>query len=408
MVHAGGPGPDETGPAAGPGGPPTVLIAPNAYKGACDAVAAAAAMARGVGRGWPQARVVQVPVADGGDGTAAVLLQALGGRWVRVHATDPWGRPRLARLALLADGTTAVVEVAAASGLGGRRPTPDQALRASSYGTGQLVRRAVELGARRIWLALGGSGCTDGGTGLLAALGARWLGRDGRELPPGGGALVGLERVDLSGLAWLAGLEWAVLVDVSSPLLGPTGSAAVFAPQKGAGPEEVRQLEAGLTRLADVLEPAARRPGVRHMPGSGAAGGTAFGLAAALGATLLPGAEAVARALRLGQRVAEADLVLTGEGRLDGQTAFGKAPAYVARLAQEAGVPAVALAGALGPGWEALQAPQGPLTAVLSLAPGPRSRARALRATQEDLERTAAAAARLVAAGGQLGARTRR
>lgn len=381
----------------------TIVAAPNAFKGALDAVSAAAAMARGARAVLPGARLVEVPMADGGDGTAAVLLAALGGRYVSARAADPWGRRRAAGFALLGDGTTAVVDVAAASGLRGRRPTPAEAQAASSFGTGTLIRSAVEAGARRVWVALGGSGCTDGGSGLLAALGARLLDARGRDLPPGGGPLNRVRRLDLGALGWTRAVEWTALVDVRNPLLGPTGAAAVFGPQKGAGPDEVLALEASLEHWADVLETTTGQVGIRLLPGAGAAGGCGFGLAAALGASLRPGAPAVGEAVSLHACLANADLVLTGEGAIDAQTAYGKAPAHVAELAHAAGVPVVALAGVLGFGWEALLTPRGDLTAILPLAPGPRSRRAALRATASDLERTAQTAVRLVAAGAALG-----
>ena len=377
----------------------TVVVAPNAFKGSLDALAAAGAMGRGARAALPDVRLLEVPVADGGDGTAAVLLETLGGRWVSAAASDPWGHPCTARFAMLGDGRTAVVDVAAASGLGGRRPSPPQALAASSHGTGALVRCAIESGARHIWISLGGSGCTDGGSGLLRALGARVLDGAGRELPPGGGPLIAVRHVELEGLQWAAGIDWTALVDVRNPLLGPTGAAAVFAPQKGAGPAEVAALESSLKRWADALETAARRDGARDLPGAGAAGGCGFGLAAALGAALRPGAAAVAQAVSLSARLVDADLVLTGEGAIDAQTAYGKAPAHVAALAVAAGIPAVALVGSLGPGWEGLLTPRGDLTAVLPLPPGPRGRRAAMRATAADLERTAEAAVRLILAG---------
>ncbi len=382
--------------------PWSFVAAPNAYKGALDAVSAAQAIARGVRSALPDAAVAEVPVADGGDGTAAVLSTTLGGRWIRMRAPDPWGRPHMAGFALLGDGETAVIDVAAASGLGGRRPSPADALVASSAGTGALARRAVALGARRVWIALGGSGCTDGGAGLLHALGVRLEASVGRTLPPGGAALADLRRVDLGGLGWATRVEWTALVDVQSPLLGPGGAATVFGPQKGAGPAEVLRLEAGLSRWADALETAAGRRGARALPGAGAAGGCGFALAAALGAELRPGAGAVAAAVGLEQCIAGAAVVLTGEGALDAQTALGKAPAHVARLARAAGARAIALAGVLGPGWESLLRPAGDLDAVLPLAPGPRTRRLALRQTAADLERAAATAARLLAAGAEL------
>lgn len=375
---------------------PRVVLAPNAFKGALDAPAAAEAMRAGVLAADPGAEPLPVPMADGGDGTAAVLCAARGGRMWRRLALDPWGRPRRARFALLPDGT-AVVDVASASGLGRRRPGPAEARAASTRGTGELVREALACGARRVWVALGGSATTDGGAGLLTALGAAVRDRDGGELPPGGAALVQAAAVDLSGLQWLRGVEFEALVDVDHPLLGPRGAARVFAPQKGAATEDLPLLERGLQRWAELLEAATGRR-CRDLPGAGAAGGTGFGLAVALGARLRPGARRVAELVGLPERLRSAWLVLTGEGALDGQTAGGKAPAVVAALAARAGVPCCALVGCLGPGWEVLDTAAG-LTAVFCLAPGPRGRTAALRQTAADLTRTAAMATRLYLAG---------
>ena len=371
------------------------VAAPNAFKGSLPAPAAAAAICAGVRDACPDAVTTSVPMADGGDGTAETLAAALGGR--RLAVAGPWPPRVLAHVVHLPDGT-GVVDIASASGLGKGRPTAAAALAATSGATGLLVRRALDTGARRLWIALGGSATTDGGTGLLAALGARWLDGDGVELPPGGAALARLARVDLSGLGWLRETPFTLLVDVANPLLGGQGAAAAFAPQKGADAAGTAALEAGLGRLALVLEAAVGRR-LRDLPGAGAAGGAGFGLAAALGAEIRPGAEVVAEATDLLGHLRGADLCFTGEGALDAQTALGKAPAVVGQRAAAAGVPAIALAGALGPGWEALLRPAGPLTAALPLAPGPRSRREALAATAIDLRRTAATAVRLFRSG---------
>ena len=390
MPEALRPGRGRLGPA-----PPRVVAAPNAFKGAIPATRAAEAMVLGA-RDAGAAQALAVPVADGGDGTAEVLRAALGGRAQRARAEDPWGRVRSTGFVLLPDGS-AVVDAAAASGLGSRRPDPVSALAASTLGTGRLVRAAVQAGAGTVRVALGGSATSDGGAGLLAALGADVRDAAGRPLAPGGGALADAASVDLSGLRWLEGVRVEALVDVRSPLLGPEGAAAVFSPQKGAGPEEVRRLERGLARWADLLERACARSG-RSLAGAGAAGGAGFALAAALGAPLRPGAAFVVELLGLGGRLVPGDLVLTGEGALDGQTARGKAPAAVAAAAAAAGATCCALAGSLGTGWETLCGPGG-LTAAFPLSPEPRTRARALAATFDDLRRTAAMVTRLFSAG---------
>ncbi|WP_067465297.1 glycerate kinase [Actinomadura macra] len=348
-----------------------VVIAPDSFKGSLSAAAVCAAIEAGVRRAAPAADVVAVPMADGGEGTLDCFLAARGGVPVEVAATDPLGRPVTARYALSGDGSSAVVELAAASGLPLVEDVPPDPLGASSTGTGELIADAVRRGARDVLVCVGGSASTDGGAGLLGALGMRFLDVSGGGLPPGGAALARLERIDDSGVpAEVRATRVRVACDVTNPLVGPSGAAAVFGPQKGATPAQVRELDAALTRFADVL---AARSGVRvhDLPGAGAAGGTCGGLVAALGAEPAPGAALVAEAVGLPAALTGADLVITGEGRVDGQSAGGKVVSAVATLASERGVPAVALAGGVaGPlgGLHELG-----LTAAFSLADGPRT-----------------------------------
>ncbi len=347
-----------------------VVLASDSFKGALPAPAVCDALARGVLRAEPSAALRHVPMADGGEGTLECLLTAWGGTRVEVAARGPLGAPVQAAYGLSADATTAVVEMAVASGLAlvGRRP---DAGRASSRGTGELAADALRRGVRELVVCLGGSATTDGGTGLLRALGFRFLDAEGRELTEGGGELVRLAAIDDGGLAPGArAARWRLACDVTSPLVGPDGAAHVFGPQKGADPRQVEHLDAGLRRLATVL---ARTYGVdvAQLPGAGAAGGTAGGLVAALGATVERGAELVADAAGLSEALAGADLVLTGEGRLDGQTAHGKVVAVVAGRARAAGVPAVALCGGVVPPLDELH--DVGLTAALSIADGPRA-----------------------------------
>ena len=336
------------------------VCAPNAFKGALGAGEAAEAMASGVRDAGGEA--VCVPVADGGDGTLDVLLAASPGAHVSVvRVRGPLGAPVDARLGWMGDGS-AVVEMAEAAGLRLLARSQLDPLRASTYGAGELIRAALDGGARRIVVGVGGSATTDGGAGLAVALGARLFDASGAELPAGGGALASLARVDLGGLdPRLASCRIEVAVDVRSPLLGPRGAAAVFGPQKGATPEQVALLERGLERWVALM---AGDPLIAERPGMGAAGGTAFGLAAVCGARLVPGAALVCDLVGLTAALAGADLCLTGEGRLDASTAEGKAPAEVARRAAAAGVPCVALAGSVEP-------PVDPLYAdAVTLGPG--------------------------------------
>lgn len=327
-----------------------MVCAPNAFKGALGAVEAAAAMALGVrAAGVAGVVAVEVPVADGGDGTLDVLLRATpGSRVVPVQVHGPLGAPVEARLGWL-DGATAVVEMAEAAGLRLVPPGRLDALRASTDGVGELVRAALDGGATRLIVGVGGSATTDGGAGMLAALGARLLDASDAPLPPGGGSLPSLARLDLAGLdPRLTGCRIEVAVDVRSPLLGPRGAAAVFGPQKGASPDDVARLDRGLATLVGcVADAVGLDPRRADEPGMGAAGGISFALAAVCGATLVPGAPLVCDLVNLDAALASATLVLTGEGRLDSSTAEGKAPAEVAARAATAGIPCIALAGSV-------------------------------------------------------------
>jgi glycerate 2-kinase len=317
-----------------------VVVCLDKFRGSLDARSACAAVAAGLTR-TSAARVVAVPMADGGEGTVDALVEA-GYTRIVVTVQDARGEPLLAAFAVR--GPQAVIEMAQASGHAppGRRPQP---LLASTYGTGQLVSAALDRGPADVVITAGGSGTTDGGAGLLQALGARLLDAAGQPLPPGGAALAQLASADLSGLdPRLAEVRIVVATDVDNPLLGPTGAATVFGPQKGASAEDVVVLEAGLTRLADVLEPATGRCR-RDAPGAGAAGGLGFGAMAGLGAERISGAEFLSTELGLPAAIHAATLVIVGEGRLDAQSRHGKALAVVAELARRAGVPVVAVAG---------------------------------------------------------------
>jgi glycerate kinase len=316
-----------------------IVVAPDSFKGSI----AAAEAARAVAAGWRFARpgddVIELPLADGGEGTLAVLAATdPGSRWHHVVVSGPGdGLVKAAWLELT--GKVGVVELASAAGL----PLLGQfiPLDAHSYGVGELVRSALDAGVLMVMITLGGSACTDGGTGLLAALGARFLDDNGQILPLGGGALTRLAAVDLSGLRRppLAGVS--CLTDVRAPLLGPGGAAAVFGPQKGASQGDVGLLEEGLARLAGLLG------GDPAQPGAGAAGGCGYGLAAAWHARLLPGAEQIAAAAGLPKALAAADLVITGEGRYDDTSRDGKVVGAVQAMAARAGVPVAVITGSV-------------------------------------------------------------
>lgn len=369
-----------------------VVFAPDSFKECLTAREVAAAMARGWQAVDPQAECICVPMADGGEGTLDALLAARCGQRLQAWVEGPLGEPVQAEWGLLADGT-ALIEVAAASGLGLVEASRRDALRASSFGTGQLIVEALKQGARHLLLTLGGSACNDGGAGLLQALGVSLLDAGGAELERGGAALARLHHVDLSGLDQrLQGCTFEAAVDVDNPLCGPRGASVVFGPQKGASPAQVALLDAALGHYARLLEEATGLPAAA-LAGSGAAGGIGFALRCALAAALRPGVSLVAEQVRLAAHLQGADLLVTGEGRLDGQTLHGKTPLGVARLAQAAGVPVVALGGSLGPGYEALHE-QG-VSAAFSLCEGPQSLAEAMACAEPQIESRMRAIARL-------------
>jgi len=374
-----------------------VVIAPDKFKGSLTALEAAEAMARGLSRVDPCAGIDRVPMADGGEGTVAALVAATGGSYRTVTVTGPLGEPVAASFGLLGDGRTAVLEMASASGLWLVPPTLRDPLRATTRGTGQLLLAALEAGARRVIVGIGGSATNDGGAGLGQALGFRLLDTHGRDLEPGGGELDRLARIERTDqVAVLGSATIAVACDVSNPLCGPRGASAVYGPQKGATPEMVERLDRNLGHFADIV---ARDldVAVRDIPGSGAAGGLGGGLVAFAGGRLEGGVNLVIEAVNLRERLHAADLCLTGEGALDGQSAFGKTAVGVARLAHSLGCPTLAIAGSIGPGAEAVLE-QG-VDAYFSICPGPVPIDEAIERASELLENATAQAVRAFLAG---------
>jgi glycerate 2-kinase len=332
-----------------------IVVAPNAFKGTLSAPAAAAAIARGVREVFPDAEVVEVPVADGGDGTTDALVAANRGVLRTVEVEGPLGDPTLASYGLIDGGRTGVVDLASASGLALIAPERRDPRKASTFGFGRLLRAARGEGVDRLIVGVGGSATNDGGAGMAQALGYRLLDDKGRDLPRGGAALLrlwGIRSVDFD-RGWFA-VEVIVACDVTNPLTGPNGASYVYGPQKGADPETVALLDRALDHFGDLIQ---RYPGpsIKDIPGSGAAGGTGAGLVAFLNATLVPGAPLVVEASGFDRKLKGARLVITGEGRADSQTAYGKAPGEVAKRAQKARIPVLLIAGTKGPGWEALR-----------------------------------------------------
>lgn len=351
-----------------------VAILPDSFKGSATAAEVAQAMADGVrsagaAMGVP-VQIETLPFADGGEGTLDAICSAWGVAPRTVDVTDALGRPTTGRCAVSVDGVTGVVEAAEANGITLVSDVPFQPLHASTRGVADLVRSLLDEGCEEILLCIGGSATTDGGAGLLQGLGARFLDRSGRELPPGGAALHDLASIDLDGLDQRAReVRWRIACDVTNPLVGVRGAAAVFGPQKGADAADVRQLDDALTVLADVLH-ATTGADVRALPGAGAAGGMPATLVALLDAEILPGGVLVADLLRAQDLLTQADVVLTGEGTLDSQSLGGKVVDTVRRLTPAA-TPVLVIAGAVDLAAADLDAAG--ITAAFSIARGPRT-----------------------------------
>jgi len=374
-----------------------IIVAPDSFKGSASALQVAQAMERGVHAVFPHAEVVKVPIADGGEGTVAALLDATGGSPRTSRVRGPLGEPVEAGWGLLGDGLTAVIEMAAASGLPLVPPGRRDPRLTTTWGTGELVRAALDEGLRRLVLGIGGSATNDGGAGLARALGARFLDAQGRELAEGGAALDRLARIDLAGLdPRLADVELLVACDVDNPLTGPRGASAVYGPQKGATPEMVSELDAALASYAALARAATGRD-VAGLPGAGAAGGLGAGLLFFTPARLRPGVELVLEATGFDRLLAGASLVLTGEGRTDAQTAMGKAPMGVAAAARRLGVPVICLSGGLGDGADQLLSHG--IDALASVVPGPMALEEAMRRGEPLIEAAAARVCRLLQVG---------
>ena len=333
-----------------------ILISPQEFKGTLTAVQAADAIASAIARVLPSAQLELAPIADGGPGFVDALVGASGGKYRESQVEDPLGRPITARWGMLGEDT-AVLEMAAASGLLRLSPTERDPRRASTFGTGQLIRAALDAKCQRIFLGIGGSGTNDGGAGAAEALGVRFLDREGKPLPRGGAALAGLERIDLAGRdPRLEAVQLRVAADVTNPLLGPTGASAIYGPQKGADAKAVDELDVALSRLAEVTR-ALLGQDLATVSGAGAAGGLAFGLVAFCGGQLKRGFEVVAETLGLEERAGRADVVIVGEGRLDQQSAYGKGPGSLAALAKRQGKRTVIFAGRVDPSYSSSMSP---------------------------------------------------
>jgi glycerate kinase len=324
-----------------------IVIAPDSFKESLSALGVAEEIEAGFREIYPEAIYIKLPVADGGEGTVEAMVAATGGTLLRQSVTGPLGEPVEAVYGVSGGGEIAVIEMAAASGLMLVEPARRDPLRTTTFGVGELIRAALDRGTRRFIIGIGGSATNDGGAGMVQALGARLLDGAGKDLPFGGGQLDALTRIDVSAMdPRLKECRIEVACDVDNPLVGPKGASAVFGPQKGATSDMVRRLDANLARYAERIE-ADLGVAVADLPGAGAAGGLGAAMVAFLNAELRPGIEIVTKAVGLGEAVADADVVVTGEGRIDSQTVHGKTPIGVARVAKQYGKPVIGIAGSL-------------------------------------------------------------
>ena len=346
-----------------------IVIAPDSFKDSLSAQGVADAIALGLAEVWPHAQLIKCPMADGGEGTVESVLAACDGELRRTDVRGPLGETVNAAWGWLPQNHTAIIEMAEASGLQLVPLDRRDACISSTFGTGELIRAALDAGAQRVILAIGGSATNDGGAGAMQALGVRLLDAQGQQLQPGGLALAQLARIDLTGIdPRLAEVRFDIAADVNNPLCGPHGASAIFGPQKGATPAQVEQLDRALGHFANHCANALAQD-VRDEPGSGAAGGLGFAAKAFLGAQFMAGVGVVAELVGLAEAVVGADLVITGEGRFDAQTLRGKTPFGVARIAQEQGVAVIVIAGTLGEGYQALY--EHGIDAAFALTSGP-------------------------------------
>lgn len=376
-----------------------IVVAPQSLKGSLDAPDVGTAIAAGIHRVWPDADIHVVPVADGGEGTVQALVAATSGTIQHATVLGPLGVPVTAAYGILGgdSSTTAVIEMAAASGLPLVPPERRDPRHTTTRGTGELMLAALDAGAQRLLIGIGGSATNDGGAGMAQALGARLLDAQGAELPFGGAALAQLARIDISTLdPRLKDVEIQVASDVTNPLCGPEGASAVYGPQKGATPAMIAELDAALAHYAEVLQHDLGAD-VANIPGAGAAGGLGAGLLAFAHARLVPGAQLVLEALNFERIVRGAALVYTAEGRLDSQTAYGKAVGAVAAAARAAGARVVALAGSVAADDTALAALG--IDVALSICDGPMSLEESMANASRLLSDAAARATRLIALG---------
>ncbi|WP_191565838.1 glycerate kinase [Metabacillus idriensis] len=345
-----------------------VVIAPDSFKESMTALEVCEAIERGLKRAMPDVHIVKVPMADGGEGTVQALVDATNGTFTSLSVTGPLGLPVEAQYGWLGDGKTAVIEMATASGLHLVPPERRNPLLTTTKGTGELIKDAVQKGAQHLIIGIGGSATNDGGMGMAQALGVKFLDERGAELANGGGELSKLAKIDASGMIpQLSGVSIDVACDVDNPLTGPSGASAIFGPQKGATADTINVLDQNLSHYASIIKKELGI-GIEQMEGAGAAGGLGAGLLAFLNATLKRGVDIVLETVQLEKHLEGADLVITGEGKIDGQTIHGKTPIGVSKAAKKKKIPVIAIAGLIGDGYEKVY--EEGIGSVFSILPG--------------------------------------
>jgi glycerate kinase len=321
-----------------------IVVAPDSFKGSLTALEVSDAIEKGIREVFPEAEIIKIPMADGGDGTVECLVNATGGEILREKVIGPLGNEILAHYGILGDKKTAVIEMAAASGLTLVPENKRNPLITTTYGTGQLIKAALNQGCRKMIIGIGGSATNDGGAGMVQALGIKLLDQEGKEVGFGGGELKKIVKIDISCMDnRLFDIKVLVASDVNNPLCGPQGASRIYGPQKGATPEIIEELDKSLSYFAELIKRDLNKD-IKDMPGAGAAGGLGASLMAFLNAELRPGIEIIIEAVKLEQAIKDADLVITGEGKIDSQTIYGKAPIGVAKIAKKYNVPVVAVA----------------------------------------------------------------
>lgn len=374
----------------------SIVLAPDSFKGSLSAAQVAQAMARGVQRVLPKTNLTLLPLSDGGEGLVDSLAAASGGKILDYQVTGPLGEKVTAQMGLMGNGQTAVIEMAQASGLILVPEDKRNPLQTTTFGTGELIKKALDLGCNHLIIGIGGSATNDGGMGMAQALGFRFLDEEGESLGFGGGELARLARIDASSKdPRLEGTTIEVACDVTNPLTGPSGAAHIYGPQKGATPEMVELLDAGLANLDRVLQRDLGKS-VGQVPGAGAAGGLGAGLMALLGGRLVSGIELVLDVLEFDAKAKGAQLIITGEGKFDAQSAFGKVPMGVAQRARSLGVPVVVVAGSVLPSADVLHG-EG-VTAYFSILNQPMTLKEAMERGADLVENQAAQVVRLFTA----------